>query len=165
MISLRNVAIAAAMAIFCVTGYAKTPVEHDAHHPDAASTGNMSMPMVGPDAKMARMDEQMKTMQLMHDKMMKAKTPKERSALMAEHMKVMQDGMAMMGEMAPDSMMGKGGMGAMGAKKGEMPDSDDSKSMGGDTAMHHQMMEKRMQMMQSMMQMMMDRMAATPGKS
>ena len=49
--------------------------------------------MAGPPA-MARMDEQMKTMLTMHDKMMKAKTPKERSALMAEHMKVMQDGMA-----------------------------------------------------------------------
>ena len=46
---------------------------------------------------MAGMDAQMKTMRDMHDKMMSDKTPEERSKLMVEHMKVMQDGMAMKG--------------------------------------------------------------------
>jgi len=91
------------------------------------------------------MDEQMKTMQAMHDKMMLAKTPEQRSALMDEHMKVMRDSMAMMG--------GMGGMGGMQGMQNSGP-------MG----MHHQMMDKRMQLMQSMMQMMMDRMPPAPGK-
>ena len=90
---------------------------------------------------MAHMDEHMKAMQEMHEKMAQAKTPEERSALMADHMKVMQDGMAMM---AKDGMpmMGKGAM----------------KGKAGNMAMRQTMMEKRMDMMQSMMQMMMDQM-------
>ena len=86
------------------------------------------------------MDQKMMAMRDMHDKMMNAKTPEERSAMMADHMKSMQDGMAMMGSMAGT---GKDGM------KGGMP---------ADMATHHQMMEKRMEMMETMMQMMMDRM-------
>jgi hypothetical protein len=71
----------------------------------------------------------------MHEKMMNAKTPEERNKLRAEHMKAMQDGMAMMGGMSP------GGMGA-----------------------RQQMMEKRMDMMQMMMKMMMDQTPAAPAK-
>lgn len=68
----------------------------------------------------------MKSMRAMHEKMMAAKTPDERQALMGEHMKAMQDGMAMMGQMnAPD---GKGG-----------------------TRMSPEMIGKRMDMMQMMM--------------
>ena len=74
------------------------------------------------------MDAMMKSMQEMHDKMMAAKTPEERQTLMTEHMKTMQAGMSMMGEM-------RGAKGAMG------PDA----------------MSKRMDMMEMMMQMMMDR--------
>ena len=103
--------------------------------------------MATPD-QMGKMDVQMKTMQGMHDKMMNAKTPEERSKLMAEHMKTMQDGMAMM-----EGMSGAG----MGAMKG-MP------GMTGDMGSHPQMMEKRMEMMQTMMKMMMDRMPAAPMK-
>ena len=116
---------------------------HQAHHPAGAASAPVakSMPRkAGPD--MARMDTQMKAMGAMHDKMVAAKTPEERSALMAEHMKTMQDGMAMMNGMSP------GGMGAM---KGDM-------------ATRQQMMEKHMEMMQSMMQMMMDRTPAVPAK-
>ena len=103
--------------------------------------------MATPD-QMAKMDAQMKTMQGMHDKMVSAKTPEERSKLMAEHMKTMQDGMAMM-----DGMSGAG----TGGMKG-MP------GMAGDMGAHQQMMEKRMEMMQAMMKMMMDRMPAAPAK-
>lgn len=42
------------------------------------------------------MDERMRAMQEMHSKMMAAKTPEERRALMAEHQKVMREGMAAM---------------------------------------------------------------------
>ena len=96
--------------------------------------------------QMGKMEAQMKTMQGMHEKMMNAKTPEERSKLMAEHMKAMQDGMAMMGDM-------KGMQGMQGAP-----------GMSGDMGARQQMMEKRMEMMQTMMKMMMDRMPAVPAK-
>ena len=97
---------------------------------------------------MAKMDAHMKTMQAMHEKMMNAKNPEERSQLMAEHMKTMQDGMAMM-----DGMSGAG----MGGMKG-------MQGMTGDMGARHQMMEKRMEMMQGMMKMMMDRLPAAPAR-
>ncbi len=103
--------------------------------------------MATPD-RMAMMDAQMKTMRGMHDKMMSAKTPEERSKLMAEHMKSMQDGMKMM-----EGMSGAG----MGDMKG-------MQGMAGDMGARQQMMEKRMEMMQTMMKMMMDRMQAAPMK-
>lgn len=91
---------------------------------------------------MAGMDQHMKAMQVMHEKMAAAKTPAERQALMVEHMKLMQDGMAMMK--------------SMGAMQG-------GKGMDADMGARQQMMEKRMDMMESMMQMMMDRMpSGTP---
>lgn len=102
----------------------------------------------------ARMDAQMKSMQGMHEKMMNAKTPEERSKLMAEHMKTMQDGMAMMDGMSGAGMGGMKGMQGMTGMAG----------MTGDMGARHQMMEKRMDMMQAMMKMMMDRMPSAPAK-
>ena len=118
----------------------------------AAPAGSMATP-----DHMAKMDAHMKTMQAMHEKMMNAKTPEERSQLMAEHMKTMQDGMAMMEGMSGAGMGGMKGMGGMGDMKG-------MHGMAGDMGARHQMMEKRMEMMQTMMKMMMDRMPAAPVK-
>ncbi len=98
---------------------------------------------------MTPMEPRMKAMQDMHQKMMNAKTPEERNALMADHMKAMQGGMSMMKGMG--AMDGKGSMEGMGAMA-------DAKGMPADMAMHHKMMEQRMTMMQMMMEMMMDRM-------
>ena len=70
---------------------------------------------------------------------MSAKTPAERDALTAEHMKIMQDSMTMMNGMSPGGMKG-------------------------DMAARHQTMEARMEMMQATMQMMMDRLPAAPPK-
>ena len=140
-----------AITVVSASAWAATDDQHQSHHPaDAAtSTAAKAMPgKAGPD--MARMDTQMKAMQEMHDKMMAAKTPEERNALMAEHMKTMQEGMAMM------NAMSSGGMGGMKC--------DMKGNMKGDMAVHHHMMEKRMEMMQSMMQMMMDRLPAAPAK-
>jgi hypothetical protein len=115
---------------------------------------------------MATMEPRMKAMQEMHQKMMNAKTPAERQALMADHMKAMQGGMAMMKEMhgmhgmgaaggkAP--MPGMGGMGGMGGMA-------DGKGMPADMAARHQMMADHMAMMQMMMDMMMDRMPPASG--
>ena len=107
----------------------------------------MTMTMAGspgtaPPDHLAHMDMQTKKMQAMHEKMMAAKTPEERNAMMADHMKSMQDGMKMMEGMAKPGMAGMQGMGGMSA----------------DMSAHHAMMEKRMTMMQTMMKMMMDRM-------
>ncbi|MEO6081375.1 MAG: hypothetical protein ABIQ86_16640 [Steroidobacteraceae bacterium] len=71
----------------------------------------------------------MQQMQSMHAKMMAAKTPAERQALMAEHMATMHKGMMAMQQ--------------MGASSAQSP-------------MDPQMMQKRMDMMTMMMQMMMD---------
>lgn len=136
--SIRLVSILAATAALGLAGCAQFPPRHAAHHPDA------SAPTAGPAMPMARMDEHMKAMRAMHDRMARAKTPEERNALMAEHHKLMQEGMGMMG--------GMGGM--MGNMQGP----------GGDPVMRQQMMEKRMEMMQSMMQMMMDRLPPAPAK-
>ena len=92
------------------------------------------------------MANQMKAMQEMHDKMMAAKTPEERSALMAEHMKTMQEGMGM--------MKGMGGMGGMGGPKSPPTTMTERQTM----------MEQRMDMMQTMMEMMVDRLPQTPAK-
>ena len=111
--------------------------------PMGANTANSAM-----QGNMTPMDMQMKTMQAMHEKMMDAKTPEARNALMAEHMKSMQDGMKMMEGMAKPGMAGMQGMSGMSAEM----------------SAHHTMMEKRMAMMQTMMKMMMDRMPAAPAR-
>lgn len=108
---------------------AKQAEEHEAHHPPTEAATKVDP---------AKFDQQMKMMQATHRKMMAAKTPAERAALMKDHMKVMQDGMAMMEQMG-------GGMSAMP----------------GDSSMQKNMMQ-RMDMMEMMMQMMVDREAAMP---
>ena len=103
---------------------------------------------------MAAMEPRMKAMKDMQQKMMNAKTPAERQALMADHMKSMQDGMAMMKQMhgGMQGMQGMQGMGGMGEGKG----------LPADMAKRHQMMTDHMAMMQTMMEMMSQRMPATP---
>jgi len=111
---------------------------HAAHHPNTATPPSM-----------AAMQDQMKAMQEMRDKMMNAKTPEERQALMADHMKAMQGGMQM--------MRGMGGMGAMGGSACM----SDPKGSPADMAKCQQTMDQRMEMMQLMMEMMMQRMPAS----
>jgi hypothetical protein len=140
---IRLVPLAAAIAAAIVLAACSTAPSASATPGSAAANHSVGTP----DA-MAKMDVQMKAMQAVHEKMMTAKTPDERSKLMADHMKTMQDAMAMM-----DGMSGTG-MGDMKAMQ----------DMGGDMGKRHQMMEKRMEMMQGMMKMMMDRMPAASVK-
>jgi hypothetical protein len=105
----------------------------------AASPGMANMRM-GSSGSMAAMDPRMKNMWQMHQKMMDAKTPGERNALMTDQMNLMQNGMSMMGGMGAGAMMGKPGH----------------------MATRQVMMEQRLDMMQSMMQMTMDRMQSVP---
>jgi hypothetical protein len=150
---VRTISILSAVAVttMATSSCAASDTAHDSHHPAstttvqvaqaAAATPGMGKGMgMGGMAAMPGYADQMKAMQGMHDKMMAAKTPEERNALMTEQMKVMNDGMGMMGRMGP---------GAMGGKPGDM-------------AARQGMMEQRMEMMQSMMQMMMDRTAPAP---
>ncbi|MEO7940491.1 MAG: hypothetical protein ABIR55_17820 [Burkholderiaceae bacterium] len=145
--NLLTTAIAVAATTIAMTTWAASDAQHDSHHPASTATVQIAQaaaPAMGMGkggmAAMPGQADQMKAMQAMHDRMMAAKTPEERNALMSEQMKLMQDGMGMMGRMGPGAMSGKPG--DMAARQG--------------------MMEQRMDMMQSMMQMMMDRTAPAP---
>lgn len=86
-------AIAAAMLVPPARAADTKPAEHDHNHADApaaAPAEKQTPPSAGGS------DQVMKRMHDMHKKMMSAKTPEERQALMDEHMKLMQDGMGMM---------------------------------------------------------------------
>jgi hypothetical protein len=116
-------------------------LSQDAKAPGAsgkAATAPSSMPT------MAQMDEHMKKMQALHEKMMDAATPEERQKAMDEARKEMQESMAMM---QGGGMMGGGMMGGKGKS--------------GDAQAQMQMMGKRMDMMQMMMQMMLDQQGMT----
>ncbi|GLZ87975.1 hypothetical protein Pres01_40260 [Metapseudomonas resinovorans] len=154
MSNIRNVLIGLCMAAASLGAMAQNTDEHSAHHP-ADTAGAEAAEKIPPaqqmdKGQMAAMDQHMKAMQAMHEKMAAAKTPEERQALMADHMTLMKGGMAIMKSMG-DGMSGMGGM-------------QGGKGMDGDMAARQQMMEKRMDMMESMMQMMMDRMPSTPSK-
>lgn len=146
----RSLSIIAAISVssLVASAWAATEDQHDSHHPaataaaqvaQAASNGN-SMMGRGRMSTMPGYSEQMKAMQVMHDKMMATTTPEERNALMAEQMKLMQNGMGMMNQMVQGAMSGTPS--DMAAREG--------------------MTEQRMDMMQSMMQMLMDRMPPAP---
>jgi len=132
--------LAAASFVTSATAAQADP-DHAAHHAASAASASGSKaarparsktPAASAPTGM-QMDAQMRSMREMHDKMMAASSPEERQALMADHMKAMHDGMAMMGRM-------------QGATTG-----------GGMSGSQHAMIERRMDMMQMMMQMMMDR--------
>jgi hypothetical protein len=158
MKSLLPLAFAAALAAASPVSLAADPAQHDEHHPDTPAAKKVpnkaKKAPATPTAsamQMGNMDAQMKAMRDMHEKMMAAKTPEERDALMAEHMKTMQNGMSMM-----NGMMG-GMMG--GSSSNAQPMSPQMMQKQIDT------MQKQMEMMQTMMQMMMDRMGPpTPAK-
>ncbi|EEG10332.1 hypothetical protein [Pseudogulbenkiania ferrooxidans] len=143
----KIIVVAASTLLPLVAG---TAWANETHHPaDAAPAASQRILLAAkaPDApkppaaqgpSFRLMDEHMKRMQDMHERMLAAKTPEERQKLMDEQAKLMQEGMGMMKDMG--GMMGpRGGMGMMGDQTGNT------------------MMMKRMDMMQMMMQMMMDR--------
>ena len=142
MSHLRHTVLGIALVTAAIGSWAQAPATGQPASKQAAAA---SKP--GNADQMAAMDSKMKAMREMHEKMVNAKTPEERNALMTEQMKTMQDGMAMMNK------MGGSGMGGMGGMQGGKPTP-------GDMNERQQMMEKRMDMMQSMMQMMMDRLPA-----
>lgn len=141
---IQTLSLALALITAGATAWAAADDEHKGHHPAGAASAPVSKSTTGKTTpEMARMATQRKAMQAMHDKMMAAKTPDERKALMAEHMKTMHEGM--------DMMKGAGGMAA--ANKPPM-----------DMTQRQNMMEQRMDMMQTMMEMMADRLPQSPAK-
>ena len=181
MFNVPHVAAGALFSIGCLGAIAQTPpVDHTQHQPAGASStpaSQVSTPTVSPVTTApaagdhaAAVDKQMQVMKAIREKLAAAKTPEERRAAMAEHMKTMHDSMALMGMMR--SPTGSGGMGTMSAAPASaaagvppqtmspgMP-TGQGNMMPMMEAMHHRhhMMEKRMEMMESMMRMMMDRM-------
>ncbi|WP_427307842.1 hypothetical protein [Cupriavidus sp. H39] len=154
LLAIATAALRSASALAQTAPTAPADQDHAAHHPADVSASAPSTPptKAGPKAasksskaasapSTAQMDAMMKSMQEVHDKMMAARTPEERQALMSEHMKTMQEGMSMMGQM-------HGGKGTMGP--------------GGGMGMGPDAMNKRMDMMEMMMQMMMDREVTRP---
>ncbi len=163
MSKLRTTVLAMLLAGAALGATAQTAAEHEQHHPEGTATAPATPTAVQPAtppnamgpgqmANMARMDQHMKAMRAMHDQMAAASTPEQRQALMAEHMKLMQEGMGMMKQMGA-GMQGIGGQAGMGPMGGMAA----GKGMPADLAERHQLMEKRMEMMESMLQMMMDR--------
>ena len=148
--TLSALTLAAALAFASTSTLAANhEQDHTEHHPEAPAAVAPAPDMGAKVPPQAMQKKKMQAMKAMHEKMMNAKTPEERSALMAEHMQTMRDGMGMMQKMGQSG--GMGGMGGMGASKG-------GKAMACDMHESHRMMGMRMEMMESMMQMMMDRM-------
>ncbi len=111
--------------------------------PPAMPMGATSADSLGMPGHLEKIDAQMKAIHEIHAKMMNASTPEERSRLMAEHRKTMQDGMKTMST----------GMADMKGMK-TMPD-----DMGA-----HRQMAKQTEMMQSMMKVMVDQMPPAANK-
>lgn len=113
-----------------------------------ASMAAAAQPASTTDMKgqMAQMDEHMKVMQALHDRMTSAKTPDERQQVMIAQRQEMQGCMAGMSPMMHGGAMTGGAGGGMMNHEGKAVDAN--------TQM--QMMQKRMDMMQLMMQTMMD---------
>ena len=133
---VRPLTLALALVAVGVPTWAAQDDQHKTHHPAGSASAAAIKPSSGKTTpEMTRMADQTKAMQEMHEKMMAAKTPEERSALMAEHMKSMQEGMGM--------MKGMGGMDGMSGPKSP--------------ATH---MTER----QTMMEMMVDRLPPSPAK-
>lgn len=131
------------MAVLLAAG---ATLAQDAKAPPQAPPATQSASGMDTKTQTGQMDEQIKRMQALHDKMSNAKTPEERQKLMQEQRKSMQEAMGMMNQM----MQGGGMMGGMGG--GMMG----QQATPGDPNAQMQIMQKRMEMMQMMMQSMMD---------
>jgi hypothetical protein len=135
------------MALAFGASAASSQESKDAPKPDARTTC-----CTDSKAQMGQMDEHMKRMQALHEKMANATTPEERQTLMNDQRREMQQAMAMMHGMPHGGTM-MVGAGMAGQKANPI----DPKSQ-------MQMMEKRMDMMQMMMQTMLDQQNA-PGSA
>jgi hypothetical protein len=148
----KSLAIAVgAAALFAVGMPMAQNAKVPASNPGAAAMQADASSNTG--GQMGQMNEHMKRMQALHDRMTTANSSEERQKVMDEQRKEMQGGMAMMTPMTQGGgMMGGMGSGAMGQK-----------AKPADAGAQMQMMQKRMDMMQMMMQAMMDQQGVMPG--
>src|SRR5690606_10379821 len=104
---IRQTLLALCVTVASLGALAQNPEVHKRRNPEntLSSTVNVNKTTTGKmnPGKMAAMDQHMKAMQAMHEKMMAAKNPQERQKLMAEHMKLMQGGISMMKQMGSQS--------------------------------------------------------------
>ena len=140
-------AITLATALLSGMAFAQAPKtkEDSAHHPSSTAPA-AGAPALGATPSPEAFNMQMKAMQDMRQKLQAAKTPAECAKLMEDHMKLMQSGLAMLGQMRGSNA----GMTAMSGMSGMMN--------------MHMQMERRLAMMEQMMQMMVDREAVRPRK-
>jgi hypothetical protein len=145
-------AIAAGTAVLLAAGMPLAQnTKASASNPNATATQSGQSMNVG--GQMGRMDEHMKKMQALHEKITSATSLEERQQLMDEQRNEMQGGMATMAPMMKGGgMMGGMGGGAMGPK-----------SKPADVDVQMEIMQKRMDMMQMMMQTMMDQQGMRAG--
>lgn len=148
----RSVAIAISTVLAFAAG---TPLAQDAKAPAASPSATATQPRasMATGSPMGQMDEHMKRMQALHDRMLGATTPEERQRVIDEQRKEMQRSMGMMNQMMHGGTTPGGtGTGMMGQR-----------GMPTDTGAQLQMMQKRMDMMQMMMQTMMDQQGMMAG--
>lgn len=122
---IRPIALTTALTFLGSAAWAAEQDDHKAHHPDVAASSSQT-PAGSADAAATKPSAaNMVAMSEIHDKMMNAKTPEERNALMAEEMKAMpmKEGMGMK-EGSKDGKDGMSGMGGMG--QGQMKESTSS---------------------------------------
>lgn len=148
----RSVAIAIGAAFLFV---AVTPFAQEAKAPvsNASATATQPRSSMNMSSPIGQMDEHMKSMQALHNRMMSATSPEERQKVMDEQRQEMHGSMATMNQM----MQGGAMMGGMG------PGMMDQQGKPADAAAQMQMMQKRMDMMQMMMQTMMDQQGMMAG--
>ncbi len=142
MSRFHPVAVAISLAVAFAAAVAQD-VQHSPHHPAGSASAAAPRHDIGTPggvAVMVRMNAQMQAMQAMHEKIISAKTPAERDALMPEHMKLMRESMSMLRGMSP-------------AKPA---------SAAGNADMRQRALMQRLDMMESMMQMLVDGMPAPP---
>jgi hypothetical protein len=168
MKSIYSIAVLSVCVFLGTYAVAADQADHKAHHPDATAskvskTDSNTMLVNKPMAhrsmeqeSMEKLDNHMKAMHDMHEKMMNAKTPEERKAHMAEHTQTMQGGMAMMNDIA--KMCSAQKMDMLGTNNsGSEKKSDMRCDMYCEMEARNKMLEKRMEMMEAMMQMLIDR--------
>ena len=147
----KSLAIAVGTVVLFAAGM---PMAQNAKAPVPTPSANtmQSGSSMNMGSQMGQMDEHMKKMQTLHDRMMSATTPEERQKAMDEQRKEMQASMGMMNQMQGGAMAGGMGAGMMG-QKGKPADANAQMPM----------MQKRMDMMQMMMQTMMDQQGMMAG--
>jgi hypothetical protein len=134
MTPFRRIAFATALAVGASLPLAATAQDRAAPRPASAASASV-------DARMQALrqwqDQMTRDMPAWQQKMKNAKTREERNAVLAEHAKAMEEGLAMMRSLSAD------------AGRGDV-----------DVAKRYQLMEERMEIMQVLMQMMLERPSA-----